>query len=176
MERRPSGFTLIELMVVVILLVVMATIAIPSFQSFIQNNRVTSKTNELFSALNLARSEALKTQRPVAACASSDGSSCTGGWGDGWIVGIDAAGGAGQGTVAVAEVVRVWPALQNDVQFADADELPGFVRFLPNGQVDPLALTFPLAFPLRMPDCENGAARVIEVTRMGRASSENDNC
>ena len=176
MAKRPDGFTLLELMVVVILLVVMATIAIPSFQSLIQNNRVTSQTNELLTAFNVARSEALKTQRPVAVCASNDDATCSGGWGDGWIVGVDAAGSAGQTTVTVADVVRVWAGLSNDVVFAESDDLPDFVRYLPNGQIDPLSLTFPLAFQIRMPGCENGAARLIEVTRTGRVSSENDNC
>ena len=60
--RRHSGFTLIELMVVLAIIAIMATIGIPSYQNMIRDNRLTSATNTLLSALQYARSEAV-TQR-----------------------------------------------------------------------------------------------------------------
>ena len=59
------GFTLLELMVAIAVLAVLATIGVPSFQNLIQNNRVTTQTNELVTALTFARAEAVKRGRSV---------------------------------------------------------------------------------------------------------------
>ena len=65
------GFTLIELMIVVALLAIISAFALPAFQSFIASNRLTSEANELLAGLNLARSEAVRSQRRVVLCRAS---------------------------------------------------------------------------------------------------------
>ncbi|OYW28041.1 MAG: Pre-pilin like leader sequence, partial [Methyloversatilis sp. 12-65-5] len=74
---RPAhaGFTMIELMIVVTLMAILAAFAFPAFQSFIASNRLTAESNELLSGMNLARSEAVRTQRRVLLCraAAADG-------------------------------------------------------------------------------------------------------
>lgn len=65
------GFTLIELMIVVTLLAIISAFALPAFQSFIASNRLTSEANELLAGLNLARSEAVRSQRRVVLCRAS---------------------------------------------------------------------------------------------------------
>jgi type IV fimbrial biogenesis protein FimT len=59
------GFTLLELMVAIAVLAILATVGVPSFNELIQNNRVTTQTNELVSALNFARTDAIKRGRNV---------------------------------------------------------------------------------------------------------------
>ncbi|WP_018144616.1 GspH/FimT family pseudopilin [Thioalkalivibrio sp. AKL6] len=69
---RPLGFTLIELMITLAVLVILATIAVPGFQNLVENNRTTTQTNELVTALNSARSEAIKQGVEVSVTASGN--------------------------------------------------------------------------------------------------------
>jgi len=85
-SKKQRGFTLIELLVTLSIAVVLLTVAVPSFQSFLLQSRLTGHTNDLVLALALAKSEAVKRGINVSVCASSDSTTCTGGWGDGWIV------------------------------------------------------------------------------------------
>ncbi|PSJ81148.1 type IV pilin protein [Neisseria iguanae] len=56
MKTRQSGFNLIELLIAIVILALLATIAIPSFQSFIRNTRLANVRSELAeNAKNLER-------------------------------------------------------------------------------------------------------------------------
>lgn len=63
--RNWAGFTLIEAMVALAIAAILLTVAVPAFQDLVQNNRLVSHTNEFVTALNLARSEAIKRSVPV---------------------------------------------------------------------------------------------------------------
>ena len=83
------GFTLIELMVTLAVAAILLTVAVPNFREFIERNRVSSHTNMMVGALQLARSEAIKRgANLVILCKSSNGSSCSSSanWRDGWLL------------------------------------------------------------------------------------------
>lgn len=69
---KHNGFSLIELLVVIAIAGILTMIAVPSFQTMMQNSRLTSATNNLFSALQYARSEAV-TQRTAIIVTPLDG-------------------------------------------------------------------------------------------------------
>lgn len=87
-SSREAGFTLIELMVTLAVAAIMMTMAVPSFTSMTKNNRLTTQTNQLVTALNLARSEAINRRATINVVAT-DASSSGNEWGKGWSVVID---------------------------------------------------------------------------------------
>ena len=85
MDKEP-GFTLVELLITIVVVTILLAAGVPAFQSFIKNNRVTAQTNGLISAIQLARSEALK-RGANSGVRQNDQARCTGKdtWTDGWI-------------------------------------------------------------------------------------------
>ena len=80
--RRRQGFTLIEMMTTVSVLVVLLVIGAVSFNSFFSSNRLYTVQNEIVSSLALARSESALRGVPVLlkASASTSGNEFGGGW------------------------------------------------------------------------------------------------
>ena len=107
--RPQKGLTLIELMITLAIAGILIATAAPSMGEFVQNNRAITQVNELQTSLSTARSEAITRNNNVTVCRSSNGSSCTGTWQDGWIVFVD---NDFDGTVdEVDEVLRVNDAI-----------------------------------------------------------------
>jgi type IV fimbrial biogenesis protein FimT len=75
--KKYSGFTLTELMITLAIVGILITVGVPSMQNFIQGNRLIAASNELLSALNIARSEAIKLNAQVSLCESNNGSTCS---------------------------------------------------------------------------------------------------
>jgi len=92
--KKQSGFTLVELMVVLIIMGILFAVAGPSLKNSIAEKQLIASSNDLLAALHVARSEAIKLNKRVTICESSNGTVCTttGKWEDGWIVFTDVAG------------------------------------------------------------------------------------
>jgi len=71
------GFTLAELMVTLAVVGLLAGFVAPSMRSFVLNSRLTGSANELIRSLQYARSEAIKQQKNVVVCMSTDSSTCS---------------------------------------------------------------------------------------------------
>lgn len=70
--NKASGFTLVELMVVVGIIAIMAVLAFPSFSQQIMQDRVVTTANQLNSVYKFARSEAVKRDSNVKLVVSGD--------------------------------------------------------------------------------------------------------
>jgi type IV fimbrial biogenesis protein FimT len=87
------GFTLLELIVTVAVVAIAAAIAVPNLADFARNNAMSSATNDLLHALQVARAEATKRQVNTVWCASANPRAstptCTNTGIKGWIVYLD---------------------------------------------------------------------------------------
>jgi len=105
--NRQNGYTLVEVVIVIGLVSILGSMAVPSFSSAIQNSRLVSHYNALSASLTLARSESIKRASNVSVCAieSSGGDVCGGesDWSNGWLVFEDS--GENQGTLDADEEV-----------------------------------------------------------------------
>jgi len=110
-SHHVRGFTLVELLAVVAVLVVFALIAVPSFSELIASQRVQMAAMDLFTSLLRARSEAIKQNTDVTL-------SPAGAWDAGWAV---ATGGANIDTHAAT----------NNVFISD----PGVVTYRNSGRI-----------------------------------------
>jgi type IV fimbrial biogenesis protein FimT len=81
-----KGFTLIELMVVISLVGILASLALPSFETFLRTRQMIGSSDLLYTSLYLARSEAVKRNSTVTICKSSYATTCGGSWSDGWLM------------------------------------------------------------------------------------------
>ena len=81
---RTRGFTLVELMIVIVIMAIMLALAVPGLRSFVVGQRVKTLAFDLASDLLFARSEALKRGTTITVTPNSAG------WYAGWKVDVGA--------------------------------------------------------------------------------------
>jgi type IV fimbrial biogenesis protein FimT len=147
------GFTLVELMVVLIIVAVLLMIALPSFSVLTYRTKLKSYANEIVASVYLARSEAIKRNADMTLCVAEEADlKCkgSGSWEQGWVV-ID----------PNEVIIRRYPALPvNLVMLSSVNSL----TFEPSG-VGSTATSFTLCQQSEAPVVEE---KVITVTLTGR--------
>ncbi|HEX7768587.1 MAG TPA: GspH/FimT family pseudopilin, partial [Dokdonella sp.] len=88
---RSRGFTLVELLMVLAIVAVLATVAAPAFGLVIGRSQARAARNLLETSLNQARITAVNRGGNVVVCPSRDGERCARAtaWHGGWIVFAD---------------------------------------------------------------------------------------
>jgi type IV fimbrial biogenesis protein FimT len=84
--KNVSAFTLIELLIAISIMAILLLISIPSVYDLVVSNRTTAEVNNIISALQFARNEAIRNGVPVKFCKSINHKTCGGNWQDGQIV------------------------------------------------------------------------------------------
>jgi type IV fimbrial biogenesis protein FimT len=180
--RAPAlGFGLIELVTVIAIIAVLTAIALPSFQTIVQRNRVVTDTNNLLTALNLARNEAVARGRPVSVCASTNGTACDGtgtdDWSAGWMVFTDYDP-SGQVDVGSGDtVLRVFGPVATHDKLSSGGGNVGYVSFGRTGAAHfPDAASLEVFFTVQSVPCDNDRVRSISITNLGRSKSNESVC
>ncbi len=71
---KQKGFSLIEMMVVVAIVGIVASISLPSYQNWIQNSRIKTATESILNGLQKAKAEAIRRNALVRFTLAADGS------------------------------------------------------------------------------------------------------
>ena len=92
MTETSPGFTLLELLLVLSVLLVLQCVAIPSFQHLLVENRIHLMISRVKTAVSLARTYAIQQQRIIRFCGSADQKRCDGRWARGQVITVAATG------------------------------------------------------------------------------------
>lgn len=178
-RRLISGFTLLELVIVVAIVAILAAVAVPSMESSMKKSSVKSLQRSYLRALSYARSEAVARNKLVSICPSVDGNICDTAnhdWSGGWLIFIDDGDATGFGNGVYEpdeELLRVYENTgSTTVALVDPDASNNDLDFLSwnfRGFVDQRAL---------LVVCDRGTsdafARGVVVERSGRAMLTQD--
>ena len=129
--KKSSGFTLIELMVVIAIASILMKLAAPSFKQLIQSNAISSNVNSFLADMRYARSESVKRGGGVIMCRSDAPEAanpvCSGGagpggngWVSGWIIFHDV---NGDGTRVAASTATTDPVLRVQAAITAIDSI-----------------------------------------------------
>lgn len=131
-----QGFTVIEMLLALVVLIVLNAFAVPAMSEMLHSVRLSSATQSLVASLQLTRIEAIKRSRRVVLCKSANGENCsrTGGWEQGWIVFQDSNNNA---TVDAGEIIlhREQP-LTGNVRLTGNNTVVSYVSYTPFGQTN----------------------------------------
>jgi len=126
-SKRSAGFTLLELMTAVGISAILLAIAVPAFRNITVNSQLTAQVNDLVSALNVARSEAIKRNGTITFCraplaTSTACATSAGDWAN-WIVRTSGGTVLRRGTVATDSAIAVVSDLDTDTMTFSSDGL-----------------------------------------------------
>lgn len=124
-----------ELMVTIAVAAILLTLAVPSFETTVNSNRLTSSANELVTALQTARMEAIRRNQHTAVCLSASAGdvapTCEASGADGWITFVDA---DGDGSYGSGDTLLMTSTLPPKVQMAANPLLDATVVFHTDGR------------------------------------------
>ncbi|WP_218814095.1 GspH/FimT family protein [Rickettsiella endosymbiont of Dermanyssus gallinae] len=105
--KKESGFSLLDLLFTLVLLSILLSLSFPAYKYLMVEIRLLTLTERITSALNYARSEAIRHRSIVILCPSKNGKTCNGQWRNGWNIVL------GRHTENFPEnsLLRVYPAL-----------------------------------------------------------------
>ncbi len=160
----PRGWTLIEQLMLVAIVAVLASIAVPPMQGMLARSRLRSAQMDLIAGLQQARYLAISRGLPAIFCPSRDGGTCrkSSRWEQGWLIAIDRDG----NDQPDRSVLYTGPHAPGDMRVRSSSGRYR-VRFHPDGSAAGSNLTITLC----LPHDEDRALNVV-VSNPGRVRGE----
>lgn len=155
-----KGFTMVEMLVVIIIASILLMLAIPYYQSFRADNKASDLATAIASALHFAKSEAIRQNTVMTLCgANATQTACNNNnsWDNGWII--------------------IGP--NNDIHLVYAASIPNTLTATPNNTVQFQASGFLSSvtnnsFTIQPADCKTGYT--VTVSNSGAVSTTKFNC
>jgi type IV fimbrial biogenesis protein FimT len=169
-----AGYTLLELMVTITIVGILMGVAVPSFTSVIDSNRLTTYANDLVTALNFARSEAIKRNLRVSLCKSTNRVSCAtiNNWSQGWIIFTDQNNNSTYDN-STEILLRVQANKTNTTTMAGDTPVANYVSYIATGQSKLSTGAFQ-AGTIKICDERTGNVGInIALNSTGRVSTQN---
>ena len=160
-RNQQKAYSLLELLVALTVVVILLSLATPSFTRFQENKRQESLRDLLASHINQTRAKAVTQGRPFQLCGSSDGVTCDGDWGGYWLI-----------TTTHKEPTVLRQQQSPSQQLCWAGFSSDIIRFHPNGTSPVSNGTFSICR-------EGGPHWQLVLNRQGRlrhSSTENSDC
>lgn len=182
MQSRITGFTLFELVITLAVAAIIVGMAAPAFTSMIHAGRAQSMADEFAAALNYARTEALKLSTRVSICASNDGTSCSGSWGDGWIIFQDYVVADNLDPVVqqggVSNIMRRADKIKagNEISVISSSNNLTYIRFTKLGAIARTNNIAAIDIDVKVAGCKGNSARQVHVSLSGMVSISSKNC
>jgi len=175
LNQHQSGFTFVELAVVLAITAIIVAVGIPSFGKFMEGARMSSTTNDYVYSLHKARSEAVKRVTGVALCVSNTSmdadASCASGesYGAGWLVYADENN--NREFDDGEEILHRMEARTNGFEFKPTDVFEEQVYFNSSGNiVNPIDV--PLSGQVSITYAGGGIGRTVILSANGRVAVE----
>jgi type IV fimbrial biogenesis protein FimT len=169
---KQHGFTIIELLVTLAILALLVGIGLPSMQETVKQNRIQGILENFSTAIKYTRSEAVGQRANVSICASSNQSSCTGSWQQGWIIFSDVDG-AGDFDSGTDTLLRVGEAIETGYTLSfDYSSSPTSITFSGRGSTTGHTGTIKLCEPGKVAKYARGI--ILQRTGSLRFSVDSD--
>jgi type IV fimbrial biogenesis protein FimT len=157
--HKHSGFTLLELMFVLIVAGILVAVAVPALRNIFASAQLATQANEFVTAITLARSEAVRRSVPTFVTPLNAGDAANE-WGPGWQVWADA---NDNGAQDANELLRQFEPMPAGMTL-DSTNNVAQLEFRPTGFLSGVADTL----QLRKTGCVRDQARDIDLSATGR--------
>jgi len=161
-----QGFTIIELMIVVAIVVILIAIAGPDFRSMIAASRVKDASFDVFSSLVHARSEAVTRNATVRICRGTN-------WASGWT--ITFAADCDPGNITPANTIRKQDAVQG-ITIASVPSGVTSICFNGTGRLNATAPCAAASFGIDAPGVIDRNKRCVTIDPSGRPVTKVGSC
>lgn len=166
---RQRGFTIVELMIVIVIAGILLAIAAPSMTDAIERGSVMSKARELRITLGEARALSIDRALATVVCASADGEVCGGDWSEGWLTFVDE---DNNGALDAGEnIIKVYGGFSDKTELNTA---AASIRFIPgSGELNAAAAA---DFVICPPSAKASYARgvVVQLSGIVRYARDSD--
>ncbi|MDC9725493.1 MAG: GspH/FimT family pseudopilin [Gammaproteobacteria bacterium] len=167
-NNKSRGFTLLELMITLSIAIMLITIGLPSFTNLIRDSRMTANANDILTALNYARSEAVTRNVQVTILKQGGASKV---WDGGWQIFTDL---DRDGVLDLDDtLLKVHEAISANYTLRTGGTFANWVAYLPDGlSVGSGSSLGNDSFKLCDTSEDKASSRKILVNRVGRARVE----